>query len=90
MISIFFKVGLLTDLGHITPHIRSNYQNLDAVLIEYNHDFQMLQTGRYPAKLKARVGGIDINDEKTYKFTINRPWYLSNTMIIIYAFSISV
>jgi len=53
----FFKVGLLTDLGHITPHIRSNYQNLDAVLIEYNHDFQMLQTGRYPAKLKARVGG---------------------------------
>ncbi len=51
------RLGLLTDLGHITPHIRTQYTGLHALLLEANHDLQKLATGPYPPKLQARVGG---------------------------------
>lgn len=50
-------VGVLTDLGHITPHVRSSYRECDALLLECNHDVLMLQEGPYPFPLKQRVGG---------------------------------
>ncbi len=49
--------GILTDLGCITPHITAAYQQLDLLLLECNHDSQMLADGPYPPKLQARVGG---------------------------------
>ncbi|MEX2490052.1 MAG: MBL fold metallo-hydrolase [Pseudomonadales bacterium] len=51
------RVGLLTDIGHITPHVQKQYQSCDALLLECNHDVQMLARGPYPAALKNRVGG---------------------------------
>lgn len=51
------RVGLLTDLGHVTPHIRHAYQDVDALILEANHDRQMLADGPYPESLKQRVGG---------------------------------
>ncbi len=51
------RFGLLTDLGHITPHIRTQYTRLDALLLEANHDPQQLANGPYPPSLQARVGG---------------------------------
>jgi phosphoribosyl 1,2-cyclic phosphodiesterase len=50
-------VGVLTDLGHITPHVRETYSECDALLLECNHDVVMLQEGPYPYPLKQRVGG---------------------------------
>jgi len=50
-------LGLLTDLGCITPYIIESYQDLDMLLLECNHDSQMLAEGPYPPKLQARVGG---------------------------------
>ena len=50
-------VGVLTDLGHITPHVRERYHECDALLLECNHDLEMLQDGPYPYQLKQRVGG---------------------------------
>ncbi|MDG1233838.1 MAG: MBL fold metallo-hydrolase [Pseudomonadales bacterium] len=50
-------VGVLTDLGHITPHVREAYRECDALLLECNHDLVMLQDGPYPYQLKQRVGG---------------------------------
>ncbi|MDA0978619.1 MAG: MBL fold metallo-hydrolase [Proteobacteria bacterium] len=50
-------VGILTDLGHITDHVKSSYSNCDALLLECNHDLEMLEQGPYPAPLKRRVGG---------------------------------
>ncbi len=49
--------GLLTDLGSITPHILKAYQNCQALMLECNHDPQMLQNGPYPPSLKRRVAG---------------------------------
>ncbi|MDA0273470.1 MAG: MBL fold metallo-hydrolase [Proteobacteria bacterium] len=50
-------VGILTDLGHITPHVKDTYRECDALLLECNHDVTMLQEGPYPYPLKQRVGG---------------------------------
>ncbi|BCE03087.1 MBL fold metallo-hydrolase [Marinicellulosiphila megalodicopiae] len=51
------RFGILTDLGHVTPHIESAYQQCDSILLEFNHDTELLAKGPYPYSLKKRVGG---------------------------------
>jgi len=51
------RVGVLTDLGHISPHVAERYQSCDTLLLECNHDVGMLAEGPYPWPLKRRVGG---------------------------------
>jgi len=51
------QVGVLTDLGDITPHIIETYRHCDVMLLEFNHDVAMLAEGPYPYSLKQRVGG---------------------------------
>ncbi|HXG27618.1 MAG TPA: MBL fold metallo-hydrolase, partial [Nevskiales bacterium] len=51
------RIGVLSDAGHITPHIRASLSGCDALLLECNHDPAMLADGPYPERLKARVGG---------------------------------
>ncbi|RMG35640.1 MAG: MBL fold metallo-hydrolase [Gammaproteobacteria bacterium] len=51
------RLGLLTDLGSFTRHVASCYRDLDGLLLECNHDLQMLAEGPYPPRLQARVGG---------------------------------
>lgn len=51
------RLGLLTDTGSITPHIRARLADCAALILECNHDRDMLEQGPYPAKLKQRVGG---------------------------------
>jgi phosphoribosyl 1,2-cyclic phosphodiesterase len=51
------KLGLLTDAGSVTPHMLRSYAEVDALLLECNHDTDMLANGPYPAYLRARVGG---------------------------------
>ncbi|SAL37567.1 MBL fold metallo-hydrolase [Caballeronia humi] len=52
------RLGVLTDVGVSTPHITSTLSGCDALVLESNHDLQMLATSRYPASLKARIGGM--------------------------------
>ena len=51
------KLGVLTDLGHATAHVLTHLAGCHALLLECNHDAQMLAAGAYPAFLKQRVGG---------------------------------
>jgi phosphoribosyl 1,2-cyclic phosphodiesterase len=51
------RFGLLTDTGRITAHIRACLDGCDALMLECNHDPDMLARGPYSASLKARVGG---------------------------------
>lgn len=51
------RFGLLTDLGHVTPHVLTRMQHLDAVVLEFNHDETLLQASKYPAFLKQRIAG---------------------------------
>ncbi len=50
-------LGVLTDLGSITPHVIDNFRSCHSLLLEFNHDLPMLLDGPYPAHLKRRVGG---------------------------------
>lgn len=50
-------LGVLTDIGSSTAHVVAHLQHCDALLLECNHDVQMLANSSYPASLKRRVGG---------------------------------
>ena len=51
------KIGLLTDTGSITRHIVEQLDGCHALMLECNHDVEMLAEGPYPPALKRRVGG---------------------------------
>lgn len=51
------RLGLLTDTGRSTQHIERQLDACDALILESNHDLQMLANGPYPPALQARVGG---------------------------------
>lgn len=51
------RLGLLTDLGSITPFVCEQYSQCDALMLEFNHDCELLARGPYPPMLKNRVGG---------------------------------
>lgn len=51
------RLGLLTDVGTITPLIEDMLTGCDALMLETNHDMTMLEQGEYPEHLKRRVGG---------------------------------
>nr|WP_177296408.1 MBL fold metallo-hydrolase [uncultured Blautia sp.] len=51
------SAGIATDLGKYNDYIIENLQDLDALLLEANHDIRMLQVGKYPYYLKQRILG---------------------------------
>lgn len=51
------RAGVLTDLGSVTSHVRDAFDDCDLLLLEFNHDRQLLSQGPYPLSLKRRVGG---------------------------------
>lgn len=51
------SVAVATDMGHFDQYIIDHLQGLDALLIEANHDVNMLETGPYPYYLKRRILG---------------------------------
>ena len=50
-------LGVLTDLGHATAHVLARLAGVHALLLEFNHDSDLLANSAYPAFLKLRVGG---------------------------------
>jgi phosphoribosyl 1,2-cyclic phosphodiesterase len=51
------SAALATDLGEVPPGLIEHFAGCDVVLIESNHDGEMLRAGPYPYHLKKRVGG---------------------------------
>lgn len=51
------KVTVATDIGHISLELLNNFENSDLLLLESNHDVEMLKMGRYPWPLKRRIAG---------------------------------
>lgn len=49
------KISIVTDLGHITEDIMNEIKDSDLLLIESNHDEEMLKMGSYPYYLKRRI-----------------------------------
>ena len=51
------RLVVLTDLGSITAHMLRKVAGCDAIVLECNHDAEMLAQSRYPPSLKSRIGG---------------------------------
>jgi phosphoribosyl 1,2-cyclic phosphodiesterase len=51
------RLGVVTDLGHVSTHVLQEVAGCGTLLLESNHDEAMLMAGPYPAFLKRRVGG---------------------------------
>jgi len=51
------RLGVVTDLGCITQHVVDKLTGCEALVIECNHDLDMLMGGPYPVGLKQRVAG---------------------------------
>lgn len=53
------KLGMVTDLGRSTNLVEEHLKGCQALIIEFNHDEQMLAEGPYPLDLKRRIKGPD-------------------------------
>lgn len=49
------RVSIATDLGYITDSLRVHLRGTDLLLLESNHDLEMLRVGPYPWSVKQRV-----------------------------------
>ncbi|ADL53993.1 MBL fold metallo-hydrolase [Clostridium cellulovorans] len=49
------KVAIVTDIGHFSSEIKNTIKDSDIVLIESNHDVEMVKFGPYPYMLKKRI-----------------------------------
>jgi phosphoribosyl 1,2-cyclic phosphodiesterase len=49
------RLGYATDLGYVAPNVREQLKELDLLLLESNHDLEMLRDGPYPWSVKQRV-----------------------------------
>ena len=52
-----WRVGVLTDLGTSHAHVEASLSGCDALVLECNHDLDMLANGDYPRSLKQRIAG---------------------------------
>ena len=51
------KCTYVTDTGFVTPAVREAVQGSDVLILEANHDVEMLKNGSYPYELKQRILG---------------------------------
>jgi phosphoribosyl 1,2-cyclic phosphodiesterase len=51
------RVGIAYDIGHLTERFIRSFAECDVLLLESNHDAQLLRTGPYPWSVKQRVAG---------------------------------
>ena len=49
------RMALATDLGYIPPNVKAALKSIDVLLLESNHDLEMLRDGPYPWSVKQRV-----------------------------------
>jgi phosphoribosyl 1,2-cyclic phosphodiesterase len=52
-----WRLGVVTDLGVSTQHVETSLSGCDALVLECNHDIDMLANGDYPLSLKQRIAG---------------------------------
>jgi phosphoribosyl 1,2-cyclic phosphodiesterase len=49
------RMAIATDLGYIPPNVKMAIRNCDVLMLESNHDLEMLRDGPYPWSVKQRV-----------------------------------
>lgn len=66
-----FRAGIAHDLGAVPERLHEAFARLDLLLLESNHDEELLRTGPYPAFLQARISGGSghLSNRKSGAFT---------------------
>lgn len=66
------RISYVTDLGVVTDSVRQNVAGSELVILESNHDAEMLATGSYPPELQARIRGKNghLSNEQSAEFAI--------------------
>jgi phosphoribosyl 1,2-cyclic phosphodiesterase len=79
------KVGIATDLGYMPPNVCDQLRGCDVLVIESNHDLEMLRGGPYPWSVKQRVGSQTghLSNDKLAKFLCTE--YDGNASYIVLA-----
>lgn len=49
------KLSIATDIGYMSPIVKKKVQDADVLVLEANHDIQMLRVGKYPWNVKRRI-----------------------------------
>jgi phosphoribosyl 1,2-cyclic phosphodiesterase len=49
------RMAIATDLGYMPPNVKAALKSIDVLLLESNHDLEMLRDGPYPWSVKQRV-----------------------------------
>jgi phosphoribosyl 1,2-cyclic phosphodiesterase len=49
------KLSLATDLGYVSPKVKEKLADSDVLVLECNHDIEMLRVGKYPWNIKRRI-----------------------------------
>jgi len=49
------KLAIVTDFGYISANVRDHIRDSDVLMVESNHDLEMLRVGPYPWSVKQRV-----------------------------------
>lgn len=64
------KIGILTDLGSLTHEVVEHYRYCDSLLVEANHDLNMLWNGPYQYSLKVRIASDEghLSNDQTVEF----------------------
>ncbi len=52
-----YRIGLGTDLGFVTRLVRERLRGIQGLVLEFNHDLDLLLSGPYPWPIKQRIGG---------------------------------
>ncbi len=70
------KLGVLSDLGYVTPHLIKAFRNCHGLQIEANYDPDMLKNGPYPISLQKRVSGKygHLSNQQCMQFIQNSYW----------------
>jgi len=64
------KIAVATDLGYMPPNVRDHLRSCDVLVIESNHDIELLRNGPYPWSVKQRVGSLTghLSNDKLAEF----------------------
>lgn len=78
------RVGVFTDIGHVCHELTHNFSQCHAAFLEANYDDHLLETGRYPNYLKARIRGGrgHLSNVQALKlFKESKPSYMSHLIL---------
>ncbi len=81
-----FRAGIAHDLGAVPETLRTAFARLDLLLLESNHDEEMLRNGPYPPFLQSRISGGSghLSNRKSAALTRELAWENLRQLVLLH------